>query len=302
MFVALSRPGGEDEEMVESQMLSVDNGKDFRLMVNNNSSAVLTRYRLKALLCATALTIASLATNNQAQAAVIQVQESDFLAGAGLITFSEYAVNTVNPTYAPATYGGGVGSPTVTFDGYFVGQSISVNPGVDCPGAADTACVVGTPTGPLALDAASANTFITTDGANPTSPVLSGSPRFDGPIALLFDVDVAGVGFDAGYFDAVGSTGITAFARDGSLLGTVVNTITGIQFLGLVTDNGTAQIAGVFLDLVGSEPAGFAIDNLRFGLAGQVNVPGGNVPEPGTLLLLGVGIIGLATIRRQLVC
>lgn len=233
-----------------------------------------------------------------ANSAILQVTAGNFVAGSGLITFSEFGVGTVNPIYAPATYGGGLGSPTVTFDGFFTGQSLSLNPGVDCPGAAASACVVGSPTGPLSLDAASPDTFITTDGANPTSPVLSGSPRFNGPIAVLFDIDLAGVGFDAGFFDAVGSTGITAFARDGSLLGTVVNSITGIEFLGLVTSDGTAQIAGVFLDLVGSEPAGFAIDNLRFGKVGQVVVPH-DVPEPATLTILGLGLAGLGAIRRR---
>ncbi|PKP66895.1 MAG: PEP-CTERM sorting domain-containing protein, partial [Alphaproteobacteria bacterium HGW-Alphaproteobacteria-5] len=130
---------------------------------------------------------ASLASS--ASAAVVRVSESDFLAGAGLITFSEFAVGTVNPTYAPADYGGGAGSPTVTFDGWFVGQSLSATPGVDCPGAAATGCVVGSPTGPLALDAAAPDTFISPDGANPTSPVLSGTPLFNGPIAVLFSED-----------------------------------------------------------------------------------------------------------------
>ncbi len=233
-----------------------------------------------------------------ADAAIIRVTEGAFVAGAGLITFSEFAVGTPNPTYAPAAYGGGVGSPTVTFDGWFTGQSLSLTPGVDCPGASASACVVGSPTGPLSLDAASPDTFITTDGAAPNSPVLSGTPLFNGPVAVLFDVDLAGVGFDAGFFDAVGSTGITAFARDGSLLGTVTNTGLGIEFLGLVTDDGTAQIAGVFLDLTGAEPAGFAIDSLRFGRAGEVVVPG-RIPEPATLALFGAGLLGLGMMRRR---
>lgn len=230
-----------------------------------------------------------------ANAGILRISEASFVAGAGLITFSEYAVGTVNPVYTPGDYGGGVGSPTVTFDGWFTGQSLSGTPAVDCPSAAATACVVGSPSGPLSLDAASPNTFITTDGANPTSPVLSGTPTFNGPIAVLFDVDLAGVGFDAGFFDAVGSTGITAFARDGSLLGTVTNTGYGIEFLGLITDDGSEKIAGVFLDLVGSEPAGFAIDNLRFGRRGEV-VP---TPEPGSLALLGVGLAVLAGAARR---
>jgi hypothetical protein len=242
---------------------------------------------------------AAIATVTTAHAGIIQIDETDFVAGAGLITFSEYPVNTVNPVYAPATYGGGAGSPTVTFDGYFAGQSLSATPGVDCPGAAASACVVGDPTGPLALDASSPDTFITTDGSNPTSPVLSGSPRFNGPVAVLFDIDVAGVGFDAGYFNAVGSTGITAFARDGSLLGTVVNQTIGVEFLGLVTDSGEALIAGVFLDLVGAEPFGFAIDNLRFGIEGQVIVPVGEVPLPAAFPLFFAGIAGMGFAARR---
>ena len=132
--------------------------------------------------------------------------------------------------------------------------------------------VVGSPIGPLSLDAASPDTFITGDGANPTSPVLSGTPTFNGGIAVLFSTDQFGVGFDGGFFDAIGSTAITAFARDGSLIGSVANTITGIEFLGLVTDDNTASIAGVFLDLIGNEPAGFAIDNIRFGGVDDIDV------------------------------
>lgn len=239
--------------------------------------------------------------SSAASAAIVAVSAANFTAGSGQITFSEFAAGTNNPTYLPATYGGGAGSPTVNFGGYFSGQSLSANAGVDCPGAAASACVIGNPTGPLSLAAGSPATFITGDGANPTSPVLSGSPTFNGPIAVLFDIDQAGVGFDGGFFNAAGSTGITAFARDGTLLGTVVNTGLGIEFLGLVTPDGSAQIAGVFLDLVGAEPAGFAIDNLRFGTRGQVVVPG--IPEPGSwaMLIAGFGLTGAMMRRRKAV-
>jgi len=252
----------------------------------------------KNLIGAGLLGFTALATANVANAAVIRVTEANFNASAGLITFSEFGGGTVNPTYNPSDYGGGAGSPTVTFDGFFQGQSLSANAAVDCPGAAATACVVGNPSGPLALDPNSPDTKITSNGANPTSPVLSGNPTFNGPIAVLFSVDQFGVGFDGGFFNAIGSTGITAFARNGSLLGTVSNLGLGIYFLGLVSDS--ENIAGVFLDLVGSEPAGFAIDNIRFGRRGDITPPNPNVvPLPAGAWLLLTGIGGLAALRRR---
>jgi hypothetical protein len=219
-----------------------------------------------------------------------------FTPEAGLITFSEFGLGTTNPTYTPADYGGGAGAPTVTFDGFFSGQGLSATPGVDCPGGAASGCVVGSPTGPLTLDALAPDTFITSDGANPTSPVLSGTPQFSGPIAVHFDLDQAGVALDAGFFDAAGGTAITAFDRTGAVLGSVVNIGTGIEFLGLITDDGSESIAGLLFSLVGSEPAGFAIDNVRFGASDQVIDPR-PVPVPSALALLALGLAGFG-VRR----
>src|SRR4051794_39546416 len=88
------------------------------------------------------------AVSQDAGAAVIRIPAASFTPQAGLITFSEFAVNTVNPTYAPANYGGGAGAPTVTFDGFFTGQALGT--AATCPlGAALTGCVVGSPGAPL---------------------------------------------------------------------------------------------------------------------------------------------------------
>ena len=237
-----------------------------------------------------------------AEAIVTRVGQSAFQPDAGLITFSEFAVGTQNPIYPSAQYGGGVNSPTVSFGGLFQGQSLSANPGADCPGGAVTGCVAGLPNSLLSLASNSLGASIVSDSANPTSPVLSGSPTFNGPISILFDRDIAGVGLDGGFFDAIGGTAISAYDRSGQLLGSALNQTTGIEFLGLVTGNGQNQIAGLQFSLAGAEPAGFAIDNLRFGTTGQVTAPSGGggekeVPEPATIL--GTALAGYAIYRRR---
>lgn len=246
-----------------------------------------------------------LLTASAAHSALVQVDESAFIAGSGLITFSEFAIGTLNPHYNPSDYGGGAGDPTVDFEGWFMGQSLSGDPATDCPGGNASGCVVGMPSGPLALDSAAPDTAIRTDTDTPTTPVLSGTPLFNGPIAILFDLDQSGVGLTAGFFNAAGGTAITAFARDGTILGQVVNTLDGpccdpadgIEFLGLATDDGSEQIAGLLFSLVGAEPAGYAIDNIRFGARGEVVVPG--VSEPATTMLLAIGLFGLGAARRR---
>lgn len=236
-------------------------------------------------------------------AGIIRIDESAFQPGSGLITFSEFPVATENPVYDAADYGGVAGDPQVSFGGFFQGQSLG-DAGTCPAGAALTGCVIGDPTGPLTLDPASPATSIRNDGANPTSPVLSGSPIFNGPIAILFDTDVAGVGLDGGFFDAIGGVAITAFARDGSVIGAVLNEEIGIEFLGLVTADNSDSIAGLLFSLVGAEPAGFAIDNVRFGTRGVIAPPGGPGPPPPPPApptpVPTVGLTGLAALAIAL--
>jgi hypothetical protein len=254
----------------------------------------------KSIAAFTVVGLASIGTVPIASAAILKIDESAFNAQAGLITFSEKPNGTINPVYSPSQYGGGVGAPTVSFGGTFIGQTVGQQP---IPtGARPSGVVNGTPTGSLSLLSGSPNTFISGDASNPTSPVLSGSPQFNGPISILFSTDQAGVGLSGGFFDSIGSTAITAFARNGTLLGSVLNTRTGIEFLGLVTSDGSNQIAGLQFSLVGAENAGFAIDNVRFGSADQVNVPGGGtqVPEPFTIVGTLVGGAAAFRMRKRL--
>ncbi len=109
--------------------------------------------------------------------------------------------------------------------------------------------------------------FITTDGANPTSPVLSGSPRFQGDIAGTFvepatgrPVVVQSFSLDAGFFDEIGSTRIEWFDPDGKKIGQRINSRFGIERFTIEGGN----IASWRMGIVQNEPAGFAIDNVSF--------------------------------------
>ena len=234
-----------------------------------------------------------------ASAGIINISESAFQAGSGLITFEEsgFPLGTTNPTYTPSDYGGGPDSPTVQFDGFYDGQELG--DASTCPsGAALSGCVVGSPTDPLALDPDSPQTEIVTDGAFPSSPTLSGTPTFNGPISLIFSESQFGVGLDGGFFDAIGGTAITAYREDGSEIGSVVNTQEGIEFLGLVTDDRSESIAGLQFSLVGDEPFGFNIDNVRFGTVDQIDDPT-SVPLPATLWLMVTGLVGLISVAGR---
>lgn len=109
--------------------------------------------------------------------------------------------------------------------------------------------------------------FITTDGANPTSPVLSGTPLFQGDITGSFvepgtyhPTVVQSFTFDAGYFDEFGSTRIEWFDPDGKKLGQRINSRLGIERLTIEGGN----IASWRIGIVKNEPAGYAVDNVSF--------------------------------------
>lgn len=108
---------------------------------------------------------------------------------------------------------------------------------------------------------------IRTDEANPTSPVLSGTPTFEGDITGSFvepgtdrPTVVQSFTFDAGYFDEFGSTRIEWFDPDGKKLGQRINSELGIERFTFEGGN----IANWRIAIVENEPNGFAIDNVSF--------------------------------------
>lgn len=127
--------------------------------------------------------------------------------------------------------------------------------------------------------------------------MLSGTPLFNGPISFGFSTPVAAVGLSGGYFDTVGATTIEAFDVNGLSLGSIVNSALGVEFYGLFDSSGS-NIAGVSFYITGSEPAGFAIDNVTLGDADVVVT----APEPVSLATFGAMLAGLAAgwrVRRR---
>jgi hypothetical protein len=113
----------------------------------------------------------------------------------------------------------------------------------------------------------SGGTFISPDGANPTSPVLSGSPRFQGPVRGAFvapggsaPATVESLSLDAGYIDEPGSVALSVFNISGGLIKRVLANQSGIDRLTIAAPG----IASFEVKAIGAEPAGFAIDNLTF--------------------------------------
>jgi hypothetical protein len=224
-----------------------------------------------------------------ARADLANLGPGSFTPLAPVITFSEVPLGTVNPVY---TFNAipGLGNVTVSFAGSFVGQTIT--------GGFPLTLNPHQPTGPLTLDGGTATTV--NDGApGATSPTLSGSPTFNGPISMFFSVPVAAVGLKGGYFDALYGTTIEAYAADGSILGSITNSVLGFEFYGLQEASGANVISGISFFITGSEPAGFEIDDVTFGSEQQV-VP--TVPEPSSIALLVtvLGGIGMAGWRRRL--
>jgi hypothetical protein len=108
--------------------------------------------------------------------------------------------------------------------------------------------------------------FITSDGSNPTSPVLSGEPLFEGPIPGHFVVPgtntsttVNELELELDYIDNPGSVEIVAHLANGQTRNAIADHL-GIDQISMATRG----IASFTVQKVNTEEAGFAIDNLGF--------------------------------------
>jgi hypothetical protein len=107
--------------------------------------------------------------------------------------------------------------------------------------------------------------FTSEDGAQPTTPALSGTPKFQGPIHAHFTTPgsatpatVNGFSLDVGYIDSRNSVVVDYFDASGATVGSSTAQSEGINHI-TISYRG---VAGFRVRRVSEEPAGFTIDNL----------------------------------------
>ncbi|MCP9480470.1 M10 family metallopeptidase C-terminal domain-containing protein [Shimia sp. CNT1-13L.2] len=104
------------------------------------------------------------------------------------------------------------------------------------------------------------------DSCNPTTPCIAANSSYSGPVVFTFSHLASSVSFDAGCFDAAKSTRVVIHGHNGFKIVKKVNTNDDGTYQNFSFDFGENVIKKVVIKPIGSEPAGFAVDNLTVGV------------------------------------
>jgi hypothetical protein len=219
-----------------------------------------------------------------ASAAIISIAPGSLM-GSELVTFDDVAGGAAPGTNYDAVFVSG----GVSFAERFVGQTNTPAGGFD---VLSNAALAGLS---LQIGTAGQNLNIFLNGSSQVLTGLgpAGFPSFgaigEGAFAALFTTDQSEFGFDLVGGDG-GSATVDFWARDGSLLGSILVGGLSTQSYAFQSTVGN-DIAGI--SIWNNDGAGIGFDNLRF------DVPSGTVPVPGTLALVGLGLLAAARAGRR---
>ena len=171
----------------------------------------------------------------------------------------------------------------------FAGQTVAIAGGFES--------VSGTPSGPLSLQAPQTGGVITFGGIE-LQGLLANAPLVDsnigeGAISILLAGDHLEMGLDLVKANS-GTISLQFFERSGAVFDTVNLSFSGDRAYTFASTNGIDRFAGVTITNV-DDAFGIAIDNLRL----DSTVPAASIPEPTTIVLLGLGLAGIGFKRRQ---